>query len=131
MKVFQTNCDRKFAAINIEIPTLMPMTSGLVHVLFGLKASTRPYRFQQRFSYCRRMWWSTARHPPGRKGNDPPAAAGTTVPSIGPIAGGPPQTTYPWAESDAVIPHSCSLYFGNVPERSRQNLICARVALTE
>ena len=31
----------------------------------------------------------------GRNGNEPPAAAGTTVPSIGPIAGGPPQTTYP------------------------------------
>ena len=29
----------------------------------------------------------------GRKGSEPPAAAGTTVPSMGPMAGGPPQMT--------------------------------------
>ena len=29
----------------------------------------------------------------GRNGSEPPAALGTTVPSIGPMAGGPPQTT--------------------------------------
>ena len=27
--------------------------------------------------------------------DDPPAALGTTVPSIGPMAGGPPHTVYP------------------------------------
>ena len=45
----------------------------------------------------------------GRKGSEPPAAAGATVPSMGPIAGGPPQATYPLAESDAVIPQRALL----------------------
>ncbi len=40
---------------------------------------------------------------------DPPAALGTTVPSIGPISGGPPQTTYPFSESEDVIPQRSSL----------------------
>lgn len=46
----------------------------------------------------------------GQKGNDPPAALGTTVPSMGPVAGGPPQTTYPcFCESETLIPQSSSL----------------------
>ena len=37
------------------------------------------------------------------------AALGTTVPSMGPISGGPPQTTYPFGESEALMPHKSSL----------------------
>ena len=40
-----------------------------------------------------------------RNGIDPPAAQGTMEPSIGPIDGGPPHTTYPFTESEAVMPH--------------------------
>lgn len=49
---------------------------------------------------------STAIQSEDRNGIDPPVTLGTTKPSIGPIAGGPPQATQPFAESDAVIPHS-------------------------
>jgi len=48
MKVRQANCDLMFAAMSMEIPTLMPMTSGFVQAVFGLNASTNPYRFQHR-----------------------------------------------------------------------------------
>ena len=36
-------------------------------------------------------------------------AAGTTVPSRGPMAGGPPHATYPFSESDAVMPQRALL----------------------
>src|SRR5882724_86864 len=49
INVRQTNCELMFAAISMEIPTLMPTTSGFVQSVFGLKASTIPYRFQSRF----------------------------------------------------------------------------------
>ena len=45
----------------------------------------------------------------GRNGIEPPGALGTMVPSIGPTAGGPPQITYPFWESEAVIPHKSLL----------------------
>ncbi len=48
------------------------------------------------------------------KGSEPPAALGTTVPSIGPVAGGPPQTTYPFSESEAVIPQKIVAVIGKL-----------------
>jgi hypothetical protein len=47
-------------------------------------------------------------HSFGMNTNDPPAAHGTMLPSILPIAGGPPHTAYPCSESDAEIPHKSS-----------------------
>ena len=41
----------------------------------------------------------------GRNGSEPADALGTIVPSMGPTAGGPPQITYPFGESEAVMPH--------------------------
>ena len=40
--------------------------------------------------------------------SDPPGAHGTTVPSISTCDGGVPQSTYPVALSDAVMPHTFS-----------------------
>jgi hypothetical protein len=37
---------------------------------------------------------------------EPPAAHGTTVPSMAGSRGGPPQATYPFALSEAVMPHT-------------------------
>lgn len=42
MNVFQTKFVRWFSAINMVMPTLIPMTSGSYHPLSGLKASTNP-----------------------------------------------------------------------------------------
>ena len=66
---------------------------------------SRPARLPVRSSSFRRTRMAAC----GRNGTDPPAAHGTTVPSIGPVAGGPPHTTYPCAESEAVMPHRLSL----------------------
>ena len=46
MKFFQTNPVRAFSAISMEIPMSMPMTSGFVQDVNGLKASAKPYRPQ-------------------------------------------------------------------------------------
>jgi len=43
------------------------------------------------FPHFERIVLRTERHSAGRKASEPAAAEGTTVPSIGPCAGGPPQ----------------------------------------
>src|SRR6266566_608864 len=70
-----------------------------------LNASTKLYL---RHAFGNPLWMlrSTAMQSEDRNGMDPPTAHGTIEPSIGPIAGGPPHATYPFTESDAVIPHS-------------------------
>src|SRR5581483_974284 len=94
MKVFQTKAVRRFSAISRTIPVSMPITSVSYQFLRGLKAFTKPYLLHEE-GYFVRMVWRTRRVSAGKKGKEPPAALGTTVPSIGPVAGGPPQTTYP------------------------------------
>ncbi len=58
----------------------------------GLKAFTKPYLLHAE-PYLLRMVFRTRNVCCGRKGKEPPVALGTMVPSIGPTAGGPPQTT--------------------------------------
>src|SRR5277367_1627291 len=86
-------------------PLIDPRTSCAYQFVLGLNASTKPYRVQTLSSYFCRIASSTCEHSAGRKGSDPAHADGTTVPSSGPIAGGPPHTRYPSRESDAEIPH--------------------------
>src|SRR5438270_11531427 len=96
---------RAFSAESSVIPRSMPITSGFVHPFTGWNASVKPYRFQTRDPYRSRMYISVPVHIFGSNMSDPPAAHGTSVPSIGPSRGGPPHDTYPFALSDAVIPH--------------------------
>src|SRR5215469_3845990 len=109
MKVSHTNPVRRFSAINRTIPVSIPITSVSYQFFRGLKALTNPYLLHAE-GYLLRIFFNTRSAGPGRNGSEPRAALGTTVPSIGPVAGGPPQTTYPsgW-ESDAVMPHRSSL----------------------
>src|SRR5581483_5082027 len=92
MNVSHTNPVRRFSAISRMIPVSIPITSESYQFLRGLKASTNPYLVQDD-GYLVLIVLSTRMVSAGKKGNDPPAALGTTVPSIGPIAGGPPHTT--------------------------------------
>src|SRR4051812_26726153 len=108
MNVSQTKPVRRFSAISRTMPVSIPITSESYQFLSGLNAFTNPY-FVHAEGYLVRMALKTLRASTGRKGNDPPAALGTTVPSIGPMAGGPPHTAYPCCESDAVMPHNSSL----------------------
>src|SRR5579859_8072025 len=109
MNVSQTKPVRAFSAISMVIPTSIPITSVSYQSVRGLKASTNPYRDQPRFPYLFLIVWSTCRHSCGKNGSEPPEAHGTTDPSFGPVAGGPPHTTYPLGESEAVIPQRFSL----------------------
>src|SRR6266567_2304475 len=108
MKVSQTKPVLKFSDINRMIPVSIPITSLSYQFLSGLNAFTNPYLVHED-GYRVRIFFSTRKVSAGRKGSDPPAALGTTVPSTGPMAGGPPQTTYPCSESEAVIPQSSSV----------------------
>src|SRR5574340_511456 len=104
MNVSHTNPDRAFSAMIMVIPVSIPITSLSYQFVSGLSASTNPYRDHARFPYLVLIVCSTWIVCLGRNGSDPPVAQGTILPSIGPVAGGPPHTTYPFAESDAVIP---------------------------
>src|SRR5271155_4128603 len=104
MNVFQTKALRWFSAINIMTPKSIPITSVSYQPVSGLNASTKLYLCQA-FGNSARISRSTAMQLEERNGIDPPAAQGTIEPSIGPIAGGPPHTTYPFTESEAVMPH--------------------------
>src|SRR5208337_1259902 len=96
MKVLHTNPERTFSAISTEMPRSIPRQSALYH--FGkeleLKASTNPYRPQAFAPQLDFKASKTSRHSLGKKASDPAAAQGTTVPSIGPCAGGPPHAVY-------------------------------------
>src|SRR5882762_1872904 len=92
MNVFQTNPVRTFSAINSVIPVSIPITSLSYQFFSGLNAFTKPYLLQAE-GYRSLIVRSTRITGCGRKGKDPPVALGTTVPSIGPTAGGPPQIT--------------------------------------
>src|ERR1700685_241801 len=104
INVSQTKPVRRFSAMSMVIPVSMPITSWSYQLLSRLKAFTNPYLFQAAALFFR-IDRSARRVASGRNGSDPPGALGTTVPSIGPNAGGPPHTTYPFSESDAVMPH--------------------------
>src|ERR1700757_5433724 len=109
INVSHTNPVRRFSAISKMIPVSMPITSESYQFFNGLKALMNPFLVHAN-GYLLRMFFNTRRVGAGRNGNEPPAALGTTVPSIVPLCGGPPQTIYPccW-ESDAVIPQRSSL----------------------
>src|SRR5579871_5363042 len=92
MKVSHTKPVRAFSAISIVIPVSIPTTSGSYHFFNGFNALTNPYRHHAS-GYFVLMVRTTRMHGWGRKGSEPAAALGTTVPSIGPTAGGPPQAT--------------------------------------
>src|SRR5438270_11969823 len=108
MNVSHTKPVRRFSAINKMIPVSIPITSESYQFFSGLNAFTNPYLVQDE-GYLLRIVFRTRSASAGKNVKDPPAALGTTVPSIGPIAGGPPHTTYPCCESEAVIPHNSSL----------------------
>src|SRR5580704_7688296 len=108
MNVSHTNPVRAFSAINMLIPVSIPTTSLSYQLFNGLNAFTNPYLHHAR-GYRARMLRNTLIVCSGKNGTEPAGALGTTVPSIGPVAGGPPQITYPNCESDAVIPHKSSL----------------------
>ena len=115
MKVSQTNPAATFSAINMVIPVSIPIASVSYQPFKGLNAFTKPVAassirdivfscFLTRVEFC------------GRNGDSEPACVlGTTLPSMGPICGGPPQTTYPVAESEAVIPQQ-GMWFGVVAQ---------------
>src|SRR5262249_52008218 len=92
MNVFQTKPVRAFSAITRVMPVSIPITKGSYHFVIGLNAFTKPYRLHA-WAPWRSLIVRTARiAASGRKGRDPAAAEGTMVPSMGPVAGGPPQT---------------------------------------
>src|SRR5437868_12662656 len=111
MNVSHTKPVRRFSAISKIIPVSIPITSESYQFFNGLNAFTKPY-FVQDEGYLLRIVFNTRRVSAGKNGKDPPAALGTTDPSMGPMAGGPPQTTYPCCESEVVIHHISSLYYG-------------------
>ena len=92
MNVFQTKPVRWFSAISIMMPKSIPITSASYQPERGLNASTKLYLCH---AFGNPLWMlrSTAIQSEDRNGMDPPAAQGTTEPSIGPIAGGPPHAT--------------------------------------
>ena len=91
MNVFHTKPVRTFSAISSVIPVSMPMTSSSYHFVSGLKALTKPYRLHAlRIAILDRA--QHAHHLLRHERQRPAAAEGTTVPSIGPVAGGPPHT---------------------------------------
>ena len=92
MNVFHTRPVRTFSAITRLMPVSMPMTKSSRHFVSGLKAFTNPYRLQASPAYFVRIVRRTRIDSVGRNGSEPAAADGTTVPSIGPVSGGPPQT---------------------------------------
>src|ERR1700722_13717149 len=98
MNVSHTNPERAFSAITSVIPVSIPITSWSYQFVRGLNASINPYRDHVPFPYRSFIVRSTRITASGRNGSEPAEAQGTTVPSIGPVAGGPPQTTYPLAE---------------------------------
>src|SRR5262245_22385514 len=108
MKFFHTNSLLTFSAISRVMPVSIPITSESYHFFKGLNAFTNPY-WLQAAGYCVLIVRNTRNVGCSRKGSEPPVALGTTVPSIGPTPGGPPQITYPLSESEAVIPHKSSL----------------------
>src|SRR5690242_20586367 len=91
LKTCQTMPVRWFSHINMEMPRSIPITSASYQFVSGLNASTNPYFFQARLPYVDRMLRRTATQSLKTKGSEPAVAHGTTVPSMGPLAGGPPQ----------------------------------------
>src|SRR5260370_15130770 len=122
---------RAFSALSNMIPTLMPITSLSTQPVAGLKASTNPYRPYTLSPYLSRIARRAATDKSGVNIKDPPAADGTTVPSIATSRGGPPQASDPFALSEAVIPQMFGPYPGNSCERFMQKARCASVALIE
>src|ERR1039458_2580186 len=103
MNVFQTKPVRLFSAISIVMPKSIPITSVSYQPERGLNASTKLYLCHA-LGNSDWMSRSTTMQSEERNGMDPPAVQGTMEPSMGPIDGGPPHTTYPFTESEAVMP---------------------------
>ena len=83
MKVSQTNPVRRFSAISMVIPVSIPITSESYQFLSGLKRIDESVLAPGRGISASNVF-KTRRVAAGRNGNEPPAALGTTVPSIGP-----------------------------------------------
>lgn len=100
----QTLRRRRFSALSRVTPTSSPSVSVETHPDSGLKASARPYRPEILVPYLSFMACRAARQMSGMSISEPAAAHGTTVPSILPCGGGPPQAAYPLGLEELVMP---------------------------
>src|SRR5215469_10471047 len=81
---------RWFSALSNVIPTSRPSVSVDTQLVSGLKASANPYLPQIVGPYLCFMAFSAEMQISGVSINEPPAAHGTTLPSIFECCGGPP-----------------------------------------
>ena len=108
MNVSQTNPLRRFSAMIIVIPVSIPITSLSYQFFSGLKAFTNPYRLhapRRILPHVRKHAQRSLRQERQR----PRRRARHHRPVNRTCRGGPPHTTYPFFESDAVMPHKSSL----------------------
>src|SRR5580698_231957 len=109
MNHFQTLPLTRFSALSSVMPTSRPRVSVESQPVRGLKASAKPYLPHIVSPYFSFMVCIAGMQMSGVIISEPPAAQGTTVPSIFECVGGPPHAVYPLGLEELVMPQIVGL----------------------